>query len=81
MASNKDIKWETKYDALKDYIIKHHQLPDKKKAENRGLLNWWKYNKKCAKQGKLDKEKTELLQTLSDMRDIHVADLINKASV
>lgn len=44
-------------------------LPDKKKVENRGLLNWWKYNKKCGKLGKLSEERADMLQILSDMRD------------
>lgn len=63
--------WQEKYELLYMYVQEHHQFPDKKKVENRGLLNWWKYNKKCMKAGKLDEEKTEKLQKLSDMRLIH----------
>lgn len=33
------------YCLLKKYVSEHGHLPDKKKVENRGLLNWWKYNK------------------------------------
>ena len=75
MATKNDIKWLANYNALKQYIADNRHLPDKKKEENRGLLNWWKYNKRCAKQGKLDKERINMLQTLSDMRELHFTQL------
>lgn len=46
-------RWMEHYSLLKKYVSEHGHLPDKKKVENRGLLNWWKYNKKRAKQGLL----------------------------
>ena len=64
------LRWQQNYDLLKAYIAEHHQLPDKKKVENRGLLNWWKYNKKLAKLDKLSEEKLRMLQELSDSRII-----------
>ena len=60
--------WHTHFAQLQAYIQEHHQLPDKKKVENRGLLNWWKYNKKRAKQGLLPPDRLALLKTLSEMR-------------
>lgn len=63
-----DEKWEEQYFALRKYIASHGHLPDKKKVENRGLLNWWKYNKRRIKEGKLDDEKMLRLQSLSNMR-------------
>lgn len=63
-------RWMERYELLKAYVAEHHQMPDKKKVENRGLLNWWKYNKKLAKQGKLSEEKLRMLQDLSDSRII-----------
>ena len=69
MATKNELKWQENYEQLKAYILEHHQLPDKKKVENRGLLNWWKYNKKLIKKsGKLDAERIALLEALSDMR-------------
>ena len=68
MATVNETKWLAKYQQLKDYVEQHHQLPDKKKVENRGLLNWWKYNKKRAKQGLPPPDRLVLLKTLSDMR-------------
>lgn len=70
MATVNETKWLAKYLQLKEYVEQHHQLPDKKKVENRGLLNWWKYNKKLSKQGKLSEEKLRMLQDLSDSRII-----------
>ena len=61
--------WQDNYDALCAYVKVHRQFPDKKKEESRGLLNWWKYNKKRIKQGKMDQRRIEMLQKLSDMRD------------
>lgn len=70
MAEKNEQKWEMKYEQLKNYIQEHHHLPDKKKVDNRGLLNWWKYNKKMNKLGQLDAERIARLQELSDMRSL-----------
>ena len=70
MAKKNEQKWEMKYEQLKNYIQEHHHLPDKKKVDNRGLLNWWKYNKKMIKLGQLDAERVARLQELSDMRSL-----------
>ena len=63
MTSRNEEKWNANYLALKEYILAHGHLPDKKKVENRGLLNW------CGKLGKLSEERADMLQILSDMRD------------
>ena len=63
-------RWLLNYNLLREYILEHHFLPGKKKVENRGLLNWWKYNKKLIKSGKLDAERTKMLEKLSQLRDI-----------
>ena len=65
-------KWMEHYSLLKKYVSEHGHLPDKKKVENRGLLNWWKYNKKRIKEGKMEPDKKRLLMELSDMRDVHL---------
>lgn len=70
MATRNEQKWHENYERLKAYIVEHHHLPDKKKVENRGLLNWWKYNRKLVKQGIMDSERMALLEQLSDMRDL-----------
>ena len=55
----------------KAYVEEHKQFPDKKKVENRALLNWWKYNKKRMKQGAMTEDKQTLLLELSNMRTVH----------
>ena len=69
MKTKREQNWDENYANLKQYIELHRHLPDKKKVENRGLLNWWKYNKRLIKQGKLDAERTALLHQLSAMHD------------
>ena len=49
---------------------KNKQLPGKRRVENRGLLNWWKYNRKLILQGKLDEERVQMLDELGQMRDM-----------
>lgn len=66
------IKWQNNYVMLKAYIEEYGQLPDKKKVEARALLNWWKYNRKLIRAGKLDSERTKLLEELSMMRKVHL---------
>lgn len=63
-----EIKWIRNYELLKAFIKEHHHLPDKRRVENRGLLNWWKYNQKLIKQGKIKDERIRLLKELSEMR-------------
>ena len=65
---NRDEQWYNNYALLKAFIEETGHLPNKKKVENRGLLNWWKYNKKLIKAGRLDAERMQLLDELSNMR-------------
>lgn len=73
MDSIKDIgknesKWLAHYNELLSYVEEHHQLPDKKKLDKRNLLNWWKYNRKCIKAGKLNADRLEKLRKINEMR-------------
>lgn len=60
--------WYKNFELLEEYIGEHHHLPDKKKVESRGLLNWAKYQRKRIKAGALDEEKTRLFLELMDSR-------------
>lgn len=62
------LKWLAHYNELLSYVEEHHQLPDKKKPDNRNLLNWWKYNRKCIKAGKLNADRLEKLRKINEMR-------------
>ena len=68
MRTKNEEKWLNHYKALRCCLEANHQLPDKKKVENRGLLNWWKYNKRLLKTGRLTEERLELLRQLNAMR-------------
>ena len=68
MITRREELWLRKYNEMREYILRVHHLPDKKKKENSVLVNWWKYNKKRFKQGLLSEEKAKLLKELSDMR-------------
>lgn len=68
MPEKREVTWMANYNALKEYITEHHHLPNKRKVENRALLNWWKYNRKCIKLGKIEPYKIPLLDELSNMR-------------
>ena len=68
MRTKNEEKWLSHYKALRCYLEANHQLPDKKKVENRGLLNWWKYNKRLLKTGRLTEERLELLRQLNALR-------------
>lgn len=63
-----ELKWLAHYNELLSYVEEHHQLPDKKKPDNRNLLNWWKYNRKCIKTGKLNADRLEKLRKINEMR-------------
>ena len=60
-----------RYAELKAYIEELGQLPDKRRVDNRALLNWWKYNRRLLKNGKLDEERTLLIINLGNMRKVH----------
>lgn len=67
MGKNEE-KWQKNYEALMIFVRTYRHLPNKKRVENRGLLNWWKYNQRLKKQGKLNAERIKLLNELSDLR-------------
>lgn len=69
--SRRESVWNTRYVELKAYIEKFGQLPDKRRVDNRALLNWWKYNRRLLKNGKLDEERTLLITNLGNMRKVH----------
>lgn len=50
--SRRESIWNTRYAELKAYIEEFGQLPDKRRVDNRALLNWWKYNRRLLKKGK-----------------------------
>lgn len=68
--SRREQNWLDNYEQLKAFIQERHHLPNKNRVENRGLLNWWKYNRKLIRQGKLNEEHVRMLEQLGQMRDL-----------
>lgn len=46
MTGKKEENWHENYQVLHRHVGEHQHLPQKTVVEGRGLLNWWKYNKK-----------------------------------
>jgi len=67
MTLRKDENWQVNYLALRRYVEEHRHLPQKTVVENRRMLNWWKYNKKCRKSGSLSEERIRMLDELKGM--------------
>ncbi len=68
MLTKNEENWRMNYLALRSFIVEHGHLPDKRHVENRRLLNWWKYNQKRIKEGKLSEEKRLLIEYLQRLR-------------
>ena len=64
MRTKTEENWHKKYEALCEYLLKNGHMPSKRRVEDRGLLNWWKYNKKCRNAGILSREKCRLLNKI-----------------
>ena len=69
--SRRESVWNMRYAELKAYIEEFGQLRDKRRVDNRALLNWWKYNRRLLKKGKLDEERMLLIINLGNMRKVH----------
>lgn len=67
MTGKKEANWNENYRSLRRYVEEHRHLPQKTVVEGRGMLNWWKYNKKCRKAGTLSEEQMRLLDALKGM--------------
>lgn len=57
MSTKNEDNWLTNYEALKQWTLELGHFPNRAKVEGRGLLNWYKYNSKHIKQGKLSAER------------------------
>ncbi len=70
--------WREKFAKIEAYINEHHHLPSKKKKDHMDLVNWWKYNVRLAKRGKLSEARLQKLRALSESRDGYVLVLPEK---
>lgn len=60
--------WLLNYEGLKQWTLEHGHFPNRAKIEGWGLLNWYKYNAKLIKQGKLSVEREQMIHELENMR-------------
>lgn len=68
MATKNEENWFANYQALKQWTLEHGHFSNRAKVEGRGLLNWYKYNAKLIKQGKLPSDREQLIHELEDLR-------------
>jgi hypothetical protein len=63
MSKNEEA-WLSNYEALKAHVIETGHFPNKHDR----WLNWYKYNVKLIKQGKLSEEREQMIHELENMR-------------
>jgi hypothetical protein len=63
MSKNEEA-WLANYEALKAHVIETGHFPNKHDKR----LNWYKYNVKLIKQGKLSEEREQMIHELENMR-------------
>jgi hypothetical protein len=56
--------WFSNYETLKAHVIETGHFPNKHDRR----LNWYKYNAKLIKQGKLSEEREQMIHELENMR-------------
>ena len=69
MSSKNEENWLRNYELLKAFVREWHHLPSKRRVENRGLLNWWKYNQKLIRADKISEERISLLKEIESLRE------------
>jgi hypothetical protein len=63
MSKNEE-SWLANYEALKAHVIETGHFPNKHDKR----LNWYKYNVKLIKQGKLSEDRERMIHELENMR-------------
>lgn len=63
-----DENWLRNYELLRLWTLEHGHFPNRAKLEGRALLNWYKYNAKLIRQGKLTEEREQMIHTLENLR-------------
>ena len=59
-----DERWKSKYNEVKDFIVKNHRNPSRHNIEDHLLLNWIKHNCKLMNAGTLKPERIEKFKEL-----------------
>lgn len=61
-------RWYQNYEAFRLWTLEHGHFHNRAKIDGRGLLNWYKYNAKLIKQGKLSPEREQMILDLENIR-------------
>lgn len=64
MATKNEENWMANFEALKAHVLETGHFPNKHDKR----LNWYKYNAKLIKQGKLSSEREQMIHELEGMR-------------
>ncbi len=62
-----DERWQEKYEEVVTFIKKNHRNPSKYVDEERGLVNWCKYQRKIINAGGMKPERVALFQKLLEL--------------
>lgn len=65
MATKNEENWLTNYEALKAHVLETGHFPNKHGKR----LNWYKYNAKLIKQGKLSPEREQMIHEVEETRN------------
>ena len=66
---DQDTRWLNKYEEVKTFIETNKRNPSKYVAEDRGMLNWLKANRKDLNAGKMKAERVEKFKELLAMTE------------
>ena len=62
-----DDRWLSKYNEVKDFIVKNHRNPSRHNIEDHLALNWIKHNRKLLNKGEMKDERKVLFLELLDL--------------
>ena len=64
--TNEDL-WMKHYDECCHFILRNRRLPSKYRPEERNMVNWMKYNRKCVNRNKMVKAYAEKYERLLEL--------------
>ena len=59
-----DERWMTRYDEVREFILKNKRNPSKHRIEEHDMLNWVKANRKVMNAGKMKPDRVEMFEKL-----------------
>ena len=59
-----NVRWQSKYDEVMDFIKTNHRNPSRHRLEEHGMLNWLKANRKKMNAGELQEPRLRKFKEL-----------------